>query len=343
MAFDFSNGISTAGAAVAKSAGDAMLEAQKGELEQEKVKLADQLAGVREEKQRGFLAGESEKERGFKGGESALDRANRERTAQISADASVSSAGISAGAHRYASDQQLAAKRLEVERDPELVRTMKWLTNEATDEQRLLALAQLTEKHDKPPAGYRRTNDGQLEFIPGGPADPAIAKRMSPMNNEQARDAGFADRMQNSQSILSTLDKQGTSAWMRLAEGAGKAGNYAQSEDYQKFRQAKEDFINAQLRRESGAAISADEFRKADQQYFPQPGDKPEVITQKAKNRQLSFDAMVRGAGPTYKPGPNVGTSDKPPEANDIPEGATATNPETGERVIRRNGKWSPL
>lgn len=166
---------------------------------------------------------------------------------------------------------------------------------------------------DKLPAGYRLAPDGvSLEFIPGGPADPSIAKRATPMNNEQARDAGFADRMQQSQSVLSKLDEQGGSAWGRMLENIGKGGNYLQTDEYQQFKQAKEDFINAQLRRESGAAISADEFTKADRQYFPQPGDRPEVIKQKAKTRQLAVDAMIRGAGPSYKTGPNV-NSDEPP------------------------------
>jgi hypothetical protein len=45
----------------------------------------------------------------------------------------------------------------------------------------------------------------------------------------------------------------------------------------QKYDQAKADFINAQLRRESGAAIAQSEFSNADKQYFPVPGDTPDV------------------------------------------------------------------
>ncbi len=169
------------------------------------------------------------------------------------------------------------------------------------------------------PSGFRWKDDGNLEFIPGGNADPLHARRAAPMNNEQARDAGFADRMANSQGILSNLDTEGTNAWMRMAEGVGKGGNYLQSKEYQQFRQAKEDFINAQLRRESGAAISKDEFEKADRQYFPQPGDGTDVIKQKAKNRQLTVDAMVRGAGPAYKPAEATGSEQSgAPKESDV-------------------------
>lgn len=131
------------------------------------------------------------------------------------------------------------------------------------------------------------------------------------MNNEQARDAGFADRMTVSNRLLSDLDKQGADVWNRFLDIAGNKSNFAKSEEYQQFQQAKLDFINAQLRRESGAVISKDEIEKADQQYFPQVGDTPRVMEQKARNRQMALDAMVRGAGPGYTPGPNVALTEK--------------------------------
>ena len=164
-----------------------------------------------------------------------------------------------------------------------------------------------------PPTGYRVKEDGSgMEFIPGGPADPAVTKKSSPMNNEQARDAGFADRMQNSTTILDKLDTQGTKFWQSLGDAKVlgvplPGGNYLQSPEYQQYKQAKEDFINAQLRRESGAAISQSEFDKADRQYFPQPGDSAAVIEQKRKNRQLAVEGMIRGAGPSYTPSPSIG------------------------------------
>lgn len=219
-------------------------------------------------------------------------------------------------------------------------------------------LPQRAEPQPRIPAGFRQTADGNLEFIPGGPADPSIAKRASPMNNEQARDAGFADRMQNSNAILSQYETQGTKFWERMAEKLqDKSGTaYGMSKEFQEFRQAKDDFINAQLRRESGAAIGVDEYRKADRQYFPQPGDSKEVIAQKAKNRQLAVEGMIRGGGPSYTPSPTVNkpasqpapaappaTPAAPQAPQGVTEGATATNPQTGERVIFRGGQWTPL
>ena len=42
------------------------------------------------------------------------------------------------------------------------------------------------------------------------------------------------------------------------------------STDRQKFEQAQRDWINANLRKESGAVIADSEFENAAQQYFPQ-------------------------------------------------------------------------
>lgn len=69
----------------------------------------------------------------------------------------------------------------------------------------------------------------------------------------------------------------------------------------QKFNQAKRNFVNAVLRNESGAVISPSEFDNADKQYFPQPGDTPEVLAQKAKNRDLVTSNMFASAGKDAK------------------------------------------
>lgn len=65
----------------------------------------------------------------------------------------------------------------------------------------------------------------------------------------------------------------------------------------QKMEQAKKDFVNATLRRESGAAIAKSEFDSANKQYFPGAGDSPEVIAQKARNRQIAIAGLQSEAG----------------------------------------------
>ena len=64
------------------------------------------------------------------------------------------------------------------------------------------------------------------------------------------------------------------------------------SDKFKQIEQAQRDFINAVLRRESGAVIGEQEFENARLQYFPQPGDTPKVVEQKQKNREMQFEKI---------------------------------------------------
>ena len=91
-------------------------------------------------------------------------------------------------------------------------------------------------------------------------------------------------------------------------------GNYFMSPEYRQFSQAKRDFINAALRRESGAVISPSEFDNADLQYFPQPGEDPATVAQKLRNRATVVQGLMRAAGPSYKPQGAGGGTGEPTE-----------------------------
>lgn len=106
--------------------------------------------------------------------------------------------------------------------------------------------------------------------------------------------AGFATRADESAKIVDKLQNIGAASTSRLQNIAPKE---MQSSDFQQLDQAQRDFINAVLRRESGASISPAEFDNARQQYFPQPGDTPEVLEQKLKNRQQSIASLKAQAG----------------------------------------------
>jgi hypothetical protein len=125
----------------------------------------------------------------------------------------------------------------------------------------------------------------------------------------QAKAEIFANKMEMSNKEIS--DGIGTSLTGKIASGI-PLGNYVQSPEYQKYKQASSNFITALLRQESGAAISKSEFDRYDKEYMPQPGDSKEVLAQKAQARQVAIEGMKKGAGPGYKSptelGPQVGT-----------------------------------
>lgn len=149
------------------------------------------------------------------------------------------------------------------------------------------------------PTGYRVKADGTgLEPIPGGPQDPNTPKGKNTLNDTQAKALQFGSRMQASEGILDRLatagvDQPGLVKRGADAIGLGAAANWTQSAEQQQVEQAQRDFINAALRRESGAAIADSEFSNARQQYFPQPGDSKEVRAQKKQNRELATRGIL--------------------------------------------------
>jgi hypothetical protein len=150
---------------------------------------------------------------------------------------------------------------------------------------------------------------------PSAPANPFSTG--GKFTGDQAKAAGFTDRMLQSEGILTGVNgqpgvqDQGTSLKQAAIDKLRTPGidivpeaarNWLHSVEYQKYEQAKRDFVNAQLRRESGAAISQGEFTSAEKQYFPVPGDSPEVIKQKSANRRAAVEAMGREGGQGYRP-----------------------------------------
>lgn len=116
----------------------------------------------------------------------------------------------------------------------------------------------------------------------------------------------FAKRMEQAEGVFGALTEGGYNA----ADMSNRAGSVLpgafQSENFKKQDQAERNFVNALLRRESGAAISPDEFKSAAIQYFPRAGDTPEVLDQKKQNRVLAFNGLKANAGPAFDKIPGV-------------------------------------
>lgn len=107
----------------------------------------------------------------------------------------------------------------------------------------------------------------------------------------------FGTRMAESEDSIAAIENLYKTSWTSKEFLTSKLPSFLQSAEMQKFNQAKRNFVNAVLRNESGAVISPSEFDNADKQYFPQPWDTPEVLAQKAKNRDLVTSNMFASAG----------------------------------------------
>jgi len=114
-----------------------------------------------------------------------------------------------------------------------------------------------------------------------------------PLSDTERVARGYAERLSASDAIISSIGSKFTEP---LSLG-GFLPNQLQSSERQQYEQAKRDFVNAALRKESGAAISDTEFDSAAKQYFPQAGDSPEVVAQKTANRKLKVQALQFESG----------------------------------------------
>lgn len=160
-------------------------------------------------------------------------------------------------------------------------------------------------------------------------------------NEGQGKAASFADRMAEAEGVIGQREdiNAGVGGWIGgVAANALPSGvaNQLASPERQQVIQAQRNFVNALLRRESGAAISDSEFDNARRQYFPQPGDSADVLAQKRENRATSIRGMMRESGPSYRPpgrwaDPNAKPEGRPAAA--APDASVARNP---------NGNRSP-
>ncbi len=153
---------------------------------------------------------------------------------------------------------------------------------------------------DGSPQLVQMSKDGQLQPVPGYGPKAGSAK---PLTESQGKDLGFGSRMREADKIITGLTGQYSPMAVNAkitAEGlpgvggiAGPIANMALGDSAQSAEQAQRDFVNAILRRESGAAISESEFQNARKQYFPQSGDGQQVLKQKEANRRLAIEGTM--------------------------------------------------
>lgn len=173
------------------------------------------------------------------------------------------------------------------------------------------------------PSGQAR----RIETGTGGPAPNPYSS--GNMTEGQANAALYASRMANAERVLNDpkVADAATSLTQRGMASIPVAGNFMVSEAFQRFDQAQRDFINAVLRRESGAVISDAEFANARKQYFPEPGDTKERLAQKRQNRIQALKGISGAAGPKWTPNFSIDASGNVAEAQAAPQSAPQAAP----------------
>lgn len=154
------------------------------------------------------------------------------------------------------------------------------------------------EKPEKPkdaPSGYRYNAQGNVEFIPGGPADPGVKG----LTESESKAVGFYQRMRSSETQMKRLG-MGPQDWSTLIkQRVSPTFSRASLSDRQRTQlDLMENWIAASMRLESGAAIAPDEFEKQARIFFPQPGAGTEEKSTKDLQRELAILGFRTVAGP---------------------------------------------
>lgn len=131
----------------------------------------------------------------------------------------------------------------------------------------------------------------------------AAANKEKALTDSQSKALLFGARAQEANKVLEDLAKSGVDRPGIIHSGVSSlplvggvlsnATNVTQSDSQQGVEQARRDFINAVLRRESGAVISDSEFANAERQYFPQIGDSEATKRQKRRSRELAIQGIL--------------------------------------------------
>lgn len=131
----------------------------------------------------------------------------------------------------------------------------------------------------------------------------ALKSLDAPPKTTQAQEtvAVFANRIQQANPTFSKLEESIQGMNFASFEAQIRLAATFQSDNIQLYMQASRNFINAILRRESGAVIADSEFAEARQQYLPQPGDSSAVLKEKEQLRNIVEKKFITASGPAFQ------------------------------------------
>lgn len=156
-----------------------------------------------------------------------------------------------------------------------------------------------TQGDNKVPAGYRKSATGDLEPIPGGPADP---QNKTGNFQEAERTAAFlgtriADGLKTLQGIPQEDQTPGFMEGAAKGLGSDTAANFVRTDDRQRANAAQRDVLDAALTLATGAAYTNEQIDAMRESYFPQKFDSDKVKADKAARLEMLLQAAKIKSG----------------------------------------------
>jgi hypothetical protein len=147
------------------------------------------------------------------------------------------------------------------------------------------------------PQGMTIESDGAGGFRMVQGAGAAAAK---PFTEGQSKDVVFVTRAKGALQVLEPVANTLTSLPSQVSsmDPTGIIRRRVQSPEFQVAQNAGNEFLQAILRKDTGAAITSDEQALYGETYLPRPGDGPEVLAAKQAARQRAVAAIEAGMSP---------------------------------------------
>lgn len=117
------------------------------------------------------------------------------------------------------------------------------------------------------------------------------------LNETESKSLIYFDRANAAEEILNQHEEQLTSLSQKAGAGVPLVGNYLVSDEYQQAQQAGREFLASILRKDTGAAITQQEFDLYGPMFLPMPGDSDAVLAQKKESRRIAIDAIQKTLG----------------------------------------------
>jgi hypothetical protein len=121
--------------------------------------------------------------------------------------------------------------------------------------------------------------------------DPKLTEGQSKDGFYYIRGAGANENLEANEASLTSLGDT-------MANGVPLIGNYFTSDGFKNANRDGKEFLAAILRKDSGGAITPDEWSYYGPMYLPAPGDNPEQLANKREARTRAMEALKAVSGP---------------------------------------------
>lgn len=199
-------------------------------------------------------------------------------------------------------------------------------------------------KETDPKTGMLVTKAVQFNKVTGARVSETIlATDRHELNEQQSGSLRYSTRMADNEGIIGKLEQKGFDPTAAVNTAKTYLFNRLQGDELQSYTAARENWIAANLRKESGAAISAKEYADAGKQYFPADGDGESVVREKKQRREAAEQSMYNSIGPSAPvrqkaaapaAAPAATSADAPVSVN-----TPAEAPATAKFILMPNGR----